>query len=350
MARSDAHGKLTLEDIASNEVALEPDTPRGHKVKARNSTVPAMLAALGLSLVVFTTSAYMAAAEEVSELRTQYTNTRADYESISDKLDRARTEGATLLVNCASSVDDPHLCEILDEAVINAEQVDITDPGKIDPYEAGRVQLRTAIGQLEAINVEADPAYEALEAACKPIHSNTAEKTRDDFAGALKSGTDLVARGRELVTSTEGKVSNQALRTAVSSAADALDATLNEARAADNGTLRDYTSVTLSLNGRIAELRKAIETLEDDNKAWLLDQKVKDAEAKASAAVEAQQQAEAEKAEAEAAASAAATASANAAAEAERARRAAANGGIQSGGQDGSGSDGAGGSSAYSQN
>lgn len=321
MCNGDARKKLTLDDIVSNEVALEETVARGRKVKARNSTIPALFAAIGLSLVVFFTSVYMAAAKEVSELRNQYANTRNDYESISKKLDRARTEGAFLLTNCASSVDDPHLCEVLNQAVQDAEQVDITDPGKINPYEAGRIQLRTAIGQLEAINSEAEPAYKALTAAFNPIHSNTKEKTHEDFAAALDNGTKLVARGRELVASTEGKVSDDNLRTSVTTAANNLEGELNSARASDNGSLRDYTGVTLKLNGRIAELNKAIATLEENHKTWEQDQRVKDAEAKASAAAEAQERAEAEKAEAEAAASAAASASAKAAADAAQARR-----------------------------
>lgn len=150
--------KLTLESISSNEVAFSAGYSKGHKVKARNAKTPALIAIFALVVTGFAAVRYTASAQEVSNLRADYTLERATYEDISAQLVDARTQGALLLSSCVGSVDNPALCDALQKSLVAAERVDVTDPGKIDPYDATGPQLKTIVDILSTINTKATPA------------------------------------------------------------------------------------------------------------------------------------------------------------------------------------------------
>lgn len=306
-----ARGGLTLDDIVSNEVALGEGVATGHRVRVRNGRVPVLVALVVVVCVVFTTVRYMAAAERVSVLRADYTQARAVYVEFSEKLVDARTQGALLLVNCRSSVDDEALCEALQESVESAELVDVGDPGAIDPYEASALELEKAIGVLREINGEAGPAYDSLKVAMGPVHERAASKTREDFDKALVDGAELVARTRDLVARTDSKVLDESVRSQAAAVADGVEAAIAEARLADDGTLRDYTGVTTRLDAAIEVLRERHAALEENARRWEQEERIKRAKASASAAAKAKEKAERDKEEAEAKASAAASASTN---------------------------------------
>ena len=261
--------KLTLESIASNEVAFSAGYSKGHKVKARNAKTPALIAILALVVTGFATVRYQASAQEVSNLRADYTLERTSYEDIAAKLVDARVQGGHLLSNCVSSVDDSTLCDALQKSLVDAELVDVTDPGKINPYESTASQLKTAVRVLVDINTKAAPAYKKLMAAIDAVQADTSSKTRDDFEKALTEGAKLVTEARELVASTEGKVWNDSLRTATVKAADALDEALKKARKANKGrNIRDYTGMTIPIEKLIEDLRERQKVLAEHARLW----------------------------------------------------------------------------------
>lgn len=266
--------RLTVEDIVTNEKALEKDYSSGHKLKARNGKLPFLLLVFTVCGTLIAVFVYASGAYALSNLRAEYMEQRLQYEDISKRLVEVEAEASQLLITCAVSVSDEDLCTVLLDKLEAAEGVNLTDPGKIDPYDALAEELRGAIDSLRTINQKAETAHSELTAAIKAVHDDSSTKTREDFDRALKDGAQLVEEAGRRVEETNGQVRDDGLRTRVSAVADSLHKKIDEARKADDGSLREYTSLTTQIDDLIQELRDALANLDTDHQLWTEQQRL----------------------------------------------------------------------------
>lgn len=265
---------MSWDELVSNE-GMPVSSRTGHyKSRAKNGKLAVLVAFLAVLVLGGTTFRYMTEAYGANIGRATYFQEHSHYEDLMKKLETLETEAEQLMTNCAVSVTDTDLCLQLAATLDEAGRIDVSGCQVIDPYEVSASVVAQQSECLSSKNALMERVYKELKGKIKPVHEAVALKSVGDYEEILISADKLIEEAHTLIDETENAVSSTLLWKRASDAVDELEKKLEEIRAVDEDSVRDYTAVTQEVRQLVEALRSSMDTLRQDHERWIRDQEL----------------------------------------------------------------------------